>query len=194
MSDDTTTPDETEISGAVLSDGVYTLIAADFDDTDTAIEAYEALKAVEKTGAVEIEAVVVVTRDDDGKLVVQKVTDHSTRAGLGWGAFGGAVLGIIFPPSIIASAIVFGAAGAAVGKAREVHHRKELADDLRDAIDPGHSGILALVSDPAAVELAKALDKADRIVSKGIDKAAALDMKAAAKEIEAEQKADAKDA
>ena len=151
-------------------------------DTDTAWEAYEALKSVEDGDTLDIEGVIVVKCDADGKLEVQKATDHSTRHGLKWGVVGGVVLGVIFPPSILGSAVVLGAGGAAVGKARELHHRSELADELQAAIAPGHSGILALVSDPGAVEIRKALAKADAIVEKAIDKAAAEDIKAAAKD------------
>lgn len=103
---------------------------------------------------------------------------------------GGVVLGVIFPPSIIGSAIVLGAAGAATGKARELHHKKELADELQDAIAPGHSGIIALVSDPAVVEIRKALDKANRVVESAVDSVVAADIKAAAKEADAEAKAE----
>ena len=58
----------------------------------------------------------------------------------------------------------------------------------RDSIAPGHSGILALVSDPGAVEIRKALAAADAIVAAAIDDVAARDIKAAAKEAEAEDK------
>ena len=193
MSDDqTATPaaEETVVSAAAVTDGAYTLFVADFDDTETAWEAYELLKSIEDGRTVEIEGVIVVKRDADGKIEVQKATDHSTRRGLGWGVVGGVVLGVIFPPSIIGSAIVLGAGGAAVGKARELHHRSEIADELQDAIAPGHSGILALVSDPGAVEIRKALDKANAIVESAVDKVAADDIKAAAKEAEAEESAD----
>jgi uncharacterized membrane protein len=177
--------DEVEdVRAAVVSDGAYTLLAADFTDTDTAYQAYEALKAVEDGQTVEIEGVVVVKRGDDGKLEVQKATDHSTKSGLKWGVVGGIVLGVIFPPSILGSAAVVGAAGAATGKLRQRHHRNELERELEDAIAPGHSGILALVSDPGAVEIRKALDRADRIVQSAIDDVAATDIKAAAKEAE----------
>jgi uncharacterized membrane protein len=186
MSDTPTDPtpsdDEISVVGDVVTDGAYTIFAADFGDPDTAWEAYEALKSVEDGKTLSIEGVIVVKKDADGKLEVQKVTDHSTRSGLAWGVVGGVVLGVLFPPSIIGSAVVLGAAGAAVGKAREVHHRSELADELADVIEVGHSGILALVSDPGVVEIRKALDKADRIVEKAVDKAAAEDIKAAAKE------------
>jgi uncharacterized membrane protein len=139
-------------------------------------------KSIEDGRSVEIEGVLVVKREADGTLEVQKATDHSTRHGLKWGVVGGVVLGVLFPPSIIGSAAVLGATGAAVGKARELHHRNELEAELQDAIAPGHSGILALVSDPGAVEIRKALDKADAIVERALDKVAADDIKAAAKD------------
>ena len=59
---------------------------------------------------------------------------------------------------------------------------------LQDALEPGHSGLIALVSDPGAVEIRKALEKANRVVEHAVDKVAADDIKAAAKEIEAEGK------
>lgn len=171
-----------------VSDGAYALIVADFDDTDIAWEAYELLKSAEDGRTLAIESVIVVKRDEDGTIEVQKTTDHSTRRGLGWGVVGGVVLGVIFPPSILASAAVLGAGGAAIGKARELHHKSEIADELQDALAPGHSGIIALVSDPQAVEIRKALEKANRIVEHAVDKVVAEDIKAAAKEIEAEEK------
>jgi hypothetical protein len=63
-----------------------------------------------------------------------------------------------------------------------VHHRSELAAELDEAIQPGNSGIIALVSDPQVVEIRKALEKADRIVEKAVDKAVAEDIEAAARE------------
>ncbi len=195
MSDDQTpattdAADEVEASIAAVTDGAFTLFVADFNDTDTAWEAYEALKEIEDGRHVEIEGVLVVKRDADGTVEVQKATDHSTRRGLGWGVVGGVVLGVIFPPSIIGSAVVLGAGGAAIGKARELHHKKELAEELESAIEPGHSGIVALVSDPGAVEIRKALEKANAIVESSVDKVVAQDIKAAAKESEGEAEAE----
>jgi hypothetical protein len=127
----------------------------------------------------------VVKRDPDGNLDIQKATDHSTRSGLRWGVVGGIALGVIFPASVLGSAAALGAAGAGIGKARQLHHRSELADELEDSIAPGHSGIIALVSDPGAVEIQEALAKADAIVNGAVDDVAAEDIKAAAKEASA---------
>ncbi|HWM73674.1 MAG TPA: DUF1269 domain-containing protein [Nocardioides sp.] len=165
-----------------MSDGAYSLLVADFANPDSAWSAYEDLKAVEDGRTVEIEGVVVVKRDPDGELEIQKATDHSTRSGLRWGLVGGIALGVIFPPSILGSAAALGAAGAATGKVRQLRNRSELADELKDAVAPGHSGIVALVSDPGAVKIREALGRADAIVARAIDDVAAEDIKAAAKE------------
>jgi uncharacterized membrane protein len=182
--------DTVAVAAAAVTDGAYTLIAAEFSETDIALQAYEALKDVEDGTTVEIDGVLVVKRDDAGALEVQKVTDHSTRHGLGWGVVGGVVLGVLFPPSILGSAVVLGAGGAGVGALRERHHKKELAEELQDAIAPGHSGIIALVSDPSEVKIRKALEKADRIVEKAVDQAVADDLKAAAKDADARSSED----
>ena len=171
---------------AAATDGGYTLIVADFADTAAAWNAYEALKSAEDGTTVAIEGVVVVNRGADGKLEIQKATDHSTKSGLKWGIVGGIALGLIFPPSVIGSAAALGAAGAATGKIRQLHHRSELADELEGAIVPGHSGILALVSDPGVLEIRRALAAADGIVQGAIDDVAARDIKAAAKDAESE--------
>ena len=132
MSENTPTPGGQDEFIAAASDGAYTLVVADFADTATAWSAYEALEAAEDGRTVEIEGVVVVKREADGKLEIQKATDHSTKSGLKWGLVGGIALGVIFPPSILGSAAALGAAGAATGKVRQLHHRSELADELEE--------------------------------------------------------------
>lgn len=169
---------------AAVSDGAYTLLVADFSDTETAWQAYETLKSIEDEH-LEIEGVVVVKRDADGAIEVQKATDHSTKSGLKWGIVGGVVLGVFFPPTILGSAAALGAAGAAAGKVRQRHHRSELAEQLETAIAPGHSGLLALVSDPGAVEIRKALAMANAIVESAVDDVESRDIKAAAKDAQA---------
>ncbi|HET9420150.1 MAG TPA: DUF1269 domain-containing protein [Nocardioides sp.] len=181
MPDETHNPD-LDMSAAALSDGAYTLLVADFSDTGSAWDAYEALKSVEDGRTVEIEGVIVVNRTSEGKLEIQKATDHSTKSGLKWGVVGGIALGVIFPPSILGSAAVAGSVGALAGKLRQRHHHGELEQQLKDAIQPGHSGLVALVSDPGAIRIRKALERADAIVESAIDKVEADDIKAAAEE------------
>jgi uncharacterized membrane protein len=181
--DNSSTAPDAEV--LAVSDGAYTLLVADFAHLDDAWTAYEGLKGAEDGATVKIEGVIVVRRTEAGELEVQKATDHSTRRGLAWGAVGGAVLGILFPPSMLASAAVVGAGGAAVGGLRQRHHRKELAEMLSTAVVPGHSGLVALVSDPGAVKIRQALGRAQWIVQSAVDDAVARDLKAAAQKEEA---------
>ena len=164
---DTTPQDTPDVVAAALTDGATTLFVADFADTSTAWEAYEALKSVEDGRHVAIDGVIVVKRETDGDLVVQKATDHSTKRGLTWGLVGGATLGLLFPPSLLGSAAALGAGGAALGKARQL-------------------GIVAIVSDPAVLEIRRALERADAVVESALDDVVAKDIKALAKEAEKE--------
>ena len=186
MSDDTTNQTEPEFTAevAAVSDGASTLFVADFNDPDTAWEAYEALRAIEDGRTLAIDGVVVVKRDADGKLEIQKATDHSTKLGMKWGLVGGAVLGVLFPPSILGSAAALGLGGAAVGKVQQLHHKVELEKELELSVAPGHSGIVALVSDPGAVEIRDALAKANAIVETAVNDVAAKDIRALADEVE----------
>jgi uncharacterized membrane protein len=167
-----------------VSDGAYTLLVADFANIDDAWSAYEALKSAEDGATVKLEGVVVVRRTEDGKLEVQKATDHSTRRGLVWGAVGGAVLGVLFPPSLLASAAVVGAGGAAIGGLRQRHHRKDLGEMLSASIATGHSALVALVSDPGEVRIRRALAQAQWIVQSAVDDTVARDLQAVAKQVE----------
>jgi uncharacterized membrane protein len=174
--DSTATEASDEAVIGLVTDGAHALIVAQFPSMDDAQAAYEELIELERTTSLRIDGVVVASRDTDGKVHLGKVTDHSTRTGLKWGVVGGVALGIIFPPSILASAATVGVIGAAFGKIRNVLHRGEVADELADALAPGTSGIVALVEDTAVVEIRAALDKADAIVTKAIDKQMAAEI------------------
>src|SRR4029453_8809323 len=102
--------------GAIAIQGDAALLIARFADMDAAKAAYRGLLDAETKRAIDIDAVLVANSDYQGKINIQKMTDHTTRTGFAWGAVAGVVLGVIFPPSILASAATLGIAGAAVGK------------------------------------------------------------------------------
>jgi uncharacterized membrane protein len=135
--------------------GNEAVVVAQFADMDSAKAAYNALLDAEAKRAIDIDGVLVANADYQGKVHIQKMTDHKTRNGFLWGAVGGAVIGLIFPPTILAGAVGIGIAGAAVGKAGNVLMKSEVADELASVIAPGTSGIVALVS-ITAVDAVKA--------------------------------------
>jgi uncharacterized membrane protein len=131
---------------AVAVQGNYAVVVAQFADMDAAKSAYEGLRDAEAKRAIDIDGVLVVNADYQGKIHVQKMTDHTTRKGFAWGAVGGAVIGLIFPPAILASAVAVGTAGAVAGKVGHEMKKGALADELASVIAPGTSGIVALVA------------------------------------------------
>jgi uncharacterized membrane protein len=174
-------PVRPEVVLGLVTDGAHTLIVAQFPTMTGAEAAYKDLQEIERTSPLRIDGVVIANCDADGKVHLGKVTEHSTKTGLKWGVVGGAILGVIFPPSVIGSAAVLGTAGAALGKARNVFNRQGLADELAGVMKPNTAGIVALVEDTAVVEMRKALAQADRIVEQAINKqvAAEIDREAA---------------
>ena len=174
-------PKPSEPYAAVLSTGGgYYVIVAEFPDTTQAKRAYGELQVLERNTTLRIDGVAVAHRGADGKVVLEKVTDHSTRSGLKWGVVGGIVIGALFPPTILAGALGTGALGAVIGKIRNQSHRSGLAKELDEAMAPGTSAIVALVEDKAVVEVEQALASANRIVSKAVDRATAMQIDAEA--------------
>jgi uncharacterized membrane protein len=166
--------------GAIAAQGAYALIAARFADTDVAKEVYDHLVAAEIAGDFLIEGVLVVKTDENGKMHVQKMTDHSTAKGLFWGAVGGAVAAIFLPATIIGGAVALGVAGAFAGKARNLYHRTEVERELAGVITPGTSGILCLVSATAAAKVAEKMPEAQEVKTVPVDAETAGAVKAAA--------------
>lgn len=171
-----TTANDADAVVGILSDGAHSLIIARFKTMDEAVAARETLAELERTTSLQVDGVMVASCDAEGKVHLGEVTEHSTKTGAKWGIVGGALLGIVFPPSIIASAVGFGALGAVFGKVRNTMNRNGLADELAQVMQPNTAGILALVQDTAVVEIERALDKADAIVAKAVDKQLALEI------------------
>jgi uncharacterized membrane protein len=169
---------------AVAAQGDHAVIVARFANTTAALEAYEMLREAEVERGIHIDGVLAVKADANGKLHVEKMTDHSTRNGLAWGIVGGVVAAVFLPATIIGGAIALGAAGAAAGKARNLYHRLEVEKELADVITPGTSGILALVSAPRVNEVTEALPEAEEVKAVPVDEDAASAIKDAAKEAE----------
>jgi uncharacterized membrane protein len=169
-----------EAVAGIAVQGNQALIVAQFADMDSAKAAYFALLDAEATRALDIDGVLVANADFQGKVHIQKMTDHKTRNGFLWGAVGGAVIGLIFPPAILASAVGVGLAGAAVGKAGNVMMKSEVADELASVIAPGTSGIVALVAITAVDAVTQTIPDAKVVKSAPVDDATADAVKQAA--------------
>jgi uncharacterized membrane protein len=182
-----TTPagaDEKEADAVIglISDGAHSLIVARFPTIEEAQDAYAGLTKLERTTSLRVDSVLIARSDHEGKIHLGTVTEHSTKTGIKWGVIGGALLGLLFPPTILAGAIAGGAAGGVIGKVRNVIHRHGIAEELAKVMKPDTAGIIALVEDTAVIEVQRALAEADEIVTRAVDKqvAAEIDREASA--------------
>ena len=171
--------------GAIAVQGDHALVVARFADTTSARAIYDDLLVAELDGTLHIDGVLVVKADDNGRLHVEKMTDHSTRTGLKWGIVGGVVAAVFLPATIVAGAVTLGVAGAAAGKARNLAHRLDVEKQLADVITPGTSGILALVTATDAPAVEAKMPGAQEVKTVSVDEDTAGAIKEAATEAEA---------
>ena len=118
--------------------GTYPSEAAARDD-------YDVVKDLHAAGAVGTYDAAVVTKDDAGKVHVNK-DEMATRHGAWGGAAVGAVVGILFPPSLIADVKEFG-----------------------DVIDDGQAALVIVGASKVEQAVEKAGLKAEKHVAKELD-------------------------
>jgi uncharacterized membrane protein len=125
----------------------------------------------------------VITKDVKGKVHVNK-DEMATRHG-GWGgAAAGAVVGMLFPPALLGSALVGGAIGAASGHLWRGISRSDVKE-LGDLINEGQAALLVVGASNLEQILDDAELSAETSVSKQID-ASTADVDAAVKEATSE--------
>ena len=120
-----------------------------YSGRDTADEAYDTLRQMEKDKQVDIKTAMTVTRKDNGKLKLK----HRRRLTGGKGLVAGGAAGLVLFGAA-APAVIGGAAiGALVGSSRH-GDRKEVKGFLEDKLGPDDSALAVLVkeADWAAVE------------------------------------------
>ena len=115
-----------------MADRPVFLYAAIYDEIADAEADYEAVFDLHAAGAIGTFDSAVIRKEDDGKVRVTK-TEKPTQHGAWTGAGVGALVGILFPPALIGSAIVGAGAGGLTGHlARGISRGdlKELGDEL----------------------------------------------------------------
>jgi uncharacterized membrane protein len=148
------------------SDGVFVFVGT-YPSEGAAYADYEVVKELHSAGAVGTYDSAVVTKDDAGKVHVNK-DEMATRHGAWGGAAAGALVGILFPPSIIATAIVGAAVGGASGHLWRGMSRADVKE-FGDIIDDGHAALIVVGNSTLEAALAKAELKAEKRVAKELD-------------------------
>ena len=182
--------DEDGVEAVAVLDTDYfnTVLVADFASRDAATAAYMTLLNAEMQGVLRIDGVLTAHANEKGEINIDKMTEHSTKTGVKWGAAAGLAVGILFPPAIIGSMVGWGVAGGVLGKLRNLHHRHQVSNQLDGALEPNHSGIIALVHAVDVAKVKEHIPEATKVTTAEVDEDTAKDITEAAKADDAEDK------
>jgi uncharacterized membrane protein len=148
------------------ADGTFIFIGT-YPDEASAQADYDVVKDLHAGGAVGTYDAAVVTKDASGKVHENK-DEMATRHG-GWGGVAvGAVVGVLFPPSIIGAAAVGGAVGAVSGHLWRGMSRSDVKE-LGDVIDAGQAALVVVGESTVEAAIDKAGLKAEKQVAKELD-------------------------
>jgi uncharacterized membrane protein len=128
---------------------------------------YDALREAHKAGLVGTYDAAVVDKDADGKVHVHK-REKPTQHGAWTGAAVGAVVGILFPPSIIGAGVVGAGAGGLIGHLWHGMSRSDVRE-LGEALDAGQAGLVVVGRSRVLEEAEKQLAHAERVLEKELD-------------------------
>lgn len=133
-----------------------------YDDPQIASDDLETVKDLHDANVIGTFDAGIVTKDAEGDVKIKR--SGSQRAG--WtGVAAGAVVGLLFPPSIIGMAAVGGATGGIIG-----HFSRGLSrDDVKELgvlIDSGQAALIVVGKNRLSAELEKAGIKAQKRIEK----------------------------
>ena len=131
------------------------LLVITFGERETAGQAAERLKSINKAHAVSIQDMAVVEKDADDKVHVHHGVDTATAGGAIGGGVLGLLLGLVFFP--IAGLLIGAAAGAFIG--RSLHHNidKNLIKDVTNDLTADTSALF-VIGDGSAAAVVGALE------------------------------------
>jgi uncharacterized membrane protein len=138
-----------------------------YPDQAAARDDYQIIKDLHAEGAVGTYDAAVVTKDDNGKVHVNK-DEMATRHGAWGGAAVGALVGILVPPSLIGTAVVGAAIGGVGGHLWRGMSRADVKE-FGEVIDDGTAALVVVGESKIEQAVDKATLKAEKHVAKELD-------------------------
>ena len=156
-----------------MTDNPMEVFVAVFDNEGQAAEALKDFRSMEREGSIDLVDGVVVVRSTDGKVSFEETADPNGRKWAKRGAIAGGVVGLIFPPSIIAGAVLGGAGGGVWGKVRDKGFKDDDLKAVGDSLEPGTSALIVIAEDRMIERLQRGLEGYRRIARHAISAEAA---------------------
>jgi uncharacterized membrane protein len=125
---------------------------------------YEALRDAHAAGLIGTYDAADVFKDADGKVHVHK-HEKPTQHGAWTGAAVGAVIGVLFPPSIIGAGVVGAGAGGLMGHFWRGMSRGDVKE-LGEALDAGEAALIVVGRSRVLEQAEKLVTRAERTLEK----------------------------
>jgi uncharacterized membrane protein len=149
------------------------IFVATYGTEDGARAALKDFQAADKAGAIDLIDAAIAVHGAGGKVNIEETADPSGKKWAKRGAIAGGVVGLIFPPSIVASALVGGGAGGLWGKIRDKGFKDEDLKEIGNSLPPGSSAIIAVAEDRMLEQLERALGGYEKIARQAVSAEAA---------------------
>jgi uncharacterized membrane protein len=149
-----------------MSENPVFIYAAVYSDLIGAEADYETLLDLHAADLIGTYDVALIDKDDAGKVHVmkhEKPTQHAAWTGIAVGA----VVGILFPPSILGAAVVGGATGGVLGHFFRGMSRGD-AKELGELLDDGQAALIVIGKSRLQEQLDKALERAQKSIEREV--------------------------
>jgi uncharacterized membrane protein len=133
------------------------LVIVAFEDEATAFAAGEALVALQKKYLIEMEDVVVVTRDMQGRVKLNQSVNLVTGGAIGGGLWG-TLIGLLFLNPVVGAAVGAGA-GAIAGKFSDMGIDDDFLRDVGQSLDKGGAAVGLLIRKMTADKVLEGLEQ-----------------------------------
>jgi len=133
-----------------------------YDDQGAAEKDWDAIEVSAKSGGIDLADAALIRRNLDGSVTTVRRQSHH---GWGKGAIAGAMVGLVFPPSLIGSAVVGAAGGGVVARLSRKVDRGDIKD-LGEVMDSGDVDMVIVTDENSVKTVVDLLEGAKRTLTK----------------------------
>ncbi len=147
------------------------LVVISFPDEQTAFQLRAELSRMQKEYLIDMEDVVVVTKDEKGKVKLHQAVSLTAMGAVG-GGFWGMLIGMLFLNPLLGAAVGAGA-GALSGKLSDIGINDDFMKELADNFKPGCAAVFVLVrkaTPDKVIEQLKAFQGKGKVLKTSLNK------------------------